>query len=140
MPPVDSNTIPTMPDIEVSLEGVVKLLKELNPNKASGPDGIPAHILKLAAEEVAPALCSIFQKSLDTGVLPSSWLCANISPVFKKGDRSLASNYRPVSLTSICCKSLSTLYTLKLWVTLITTQLSQTGSMALDNAILVNHN
>lgn len=46
-----------MPDIEVSLEGVVKLLKELNPNKASGPDGIPAHILKLAAEEVAPALC-----------------------------------------------------------------------------------
>ncbi|KAJ8042793.1 RNA-directed DNA polymerase from mobile element jockey [Holothuria leucospilota] len=106
LPPVDSNTIPTMPDIEVSLEGVVKLLKELNPNKASGPDGIPAHILKLAAEEVAPALCSIFQKSLDTGVLPSSWLCANISPVFKKGDRSLASNYRPVSLTSICCKVL----------------------------------
>jgi len=60
----------------------------------------------LAAEELAPALSVIFQKSIDTGDLPKSWLKANISPIFKKGDRTLASNYRPVSLTSICCKTL----------------------------------
>ena len=45
-------------------------------------------------------------KSLDTGKLPLSWSRANIAPIFKKGDRSLAANYRPISLTSICCKIL----------------------------------
>ena len=55
---------------------------------------------------MAPALSLIFQKSLTTGELPLSWLRANITPIFKKGDRSLASNYRPISLTSICCKIL----------------------------------
>ena len=46
------------------------------------------------------------QKSLDTGKLPLSLSQANIAPIFKKGDRSLVSNYRPISLTSICCKIL----------------------------------
>ena len=95
-----------MPDITIHVEGVSKLLKKLNPNKATGPDGISTRILQLTAEELAPALCIIFQKSLDTGEIPKSWLQTNISPIFKKGDRTLASNYRPVSLTSVCSKIL----------------------------------
>ena len=104
-PPQESNPqIPSMPDITIHVKGVSKLLKKLNPNKATGPDGISTRILQLTAEELAPALCIIFQKSLDTGEIPKSWLQANISPIFKKGDRTLASNYRPVSLTSVCSK------------------------------------
>ncbi len=38
-----------------------------------------------------------------TGTLPEDWLKANITPIFKKGNRNLAENYRPVSLTCICC-------------------------------------
>ena len=95
-----------MSDIIITTEGVAKLLHGLNPNKATGPDDIPARILQLAANELAPALQIIFQKSLDTGKLPLSWSQANIAPIFKKGDRSLAENYRPISLTSICCKIL----------------------------------
>ena len=87
-----------MPDIIITTEGVARLLHELNPNKATGPDDIPARILQLTANELAPALQIIFQKSLDTGKLPLSK--ANIAPIFKKGDRSLAYNYRPISLTS----------------------------------------
>ena len=41
---------------------------------------------------------------LSTGKVPDAWRSANITPVFKKGDRFKASNYRPVSLTSLCCK------------------------------------
>ena len=98
--------IPPMSDIDFTTEGVAKLLHGLNPNKATGPDDIPARILQLAANELAPVLQIIFQKSLDTGKLPLSWSQANIAPIFKKGDRSLAANYRPISLTSICCKIL----------------------------------
>jgi hypothetical protein len=104
LPHLPLGSIPSIPDFTISTHGVNKLLSDLNPHKASGPDEIPARILKVAAEEIAPALSIIFEKSLKTAEIPSSWLCANITPIFKKGDRDDASNYRPVSLTSICSK------------------------------------
>ena len=67
---------------------------------------MPSHILKMAANELAPTLTTILKKSLSTGILPSDWLTANITLIFKKGDGATASNYFPVSLTSICCKIL----------------------------------
>ena len=106
LPHESGSNIPPMPDITICPEGVEKLLKNLDPNKATGPDNIGPRILQIAAEELAPALSLIFQRSLDTGDLPESWLRANISPIYKKGDRTLAENYRPVSLTSVCCKVL----------------------------------
>ena len=51
---------PTMKNITVNIPGVIKLLKNLNPYKAAGPDTIPTFILKTAAEELAPALTKIF--------------------------------------------------------------------------------
>ena len=63
-------------------EGVAKLLHDLNPNTATGPDDIPARIRQLAANELAPALQIIFQKSLDTCKLPLSWSQANIAPIY----------------------------------------------------------
>ena len=100
LPQEPSTNIPPMPDIIITTEGVARLVHGLNPNKATGPDDITARILQLTANELAPALQRIFQKSLDTGKLPLSWSQANIAPIFKKRDRSLAYNYRPISLTS----------------------------------------
>ena len=59
-------------------------------------------------DEIAPILttCTTFQTSLDTGKIPDDWREAAIVPIFKKGDRHQASNYRPVSLTSVSCKVL----------------------------------
>ena len=62
--------------------------------------------LKTTAEQTAPILILIFNQSLPTGELPSDWLSANVSPIFKKGDKHTAENYRPVSLTCVCCKLL----------------------------------
>ena len=104
--PSSNKSYPIMSDIHVSLailDGVVKLLSELQENKAPGPHGLSPKILELCAKEVAPALTSIFNKSMLTGELPCDWLAANISPIHKKGDRAAASNYRLVSLTPICC-------------------------------------
>ena len=74
--------------------------------KATGPDRIPAYILKHCAPILAPILQSIFTQSLTTASLPHDWLCANINPLFKTGDRTDPTNYRPISLTSIPCKIL----------------------------------
>ena len=93
-----------MPEIKVSREGVLKLLLDLKENSASGPDKAPSHILKVAAEPISHCLQLLFTASLYTGKVPSDWKQANITPVFKKGERFKASNYRPVSLTCICSK------------------------------------
>ncbi len=74
--------------------------------KAPGPDNITPKILKACADSIAPLLQQIYQKSLSTGELPDDWLNANVSPIFKKGNRSDQANYQPVSLTSIPCKLL----------------------------------
>ena len=92
-----------MNDIVVSAVGVTKLLKGLNPSKALGPDELHPKVLKELASELG-LFAHLFQQSIDTGEIPKEW--ANICPLFKKGDRSLACNYRPVSLTCVPCKLL----------------------------------
>ena len=93
-------------DIAVSKDGVIKLLKGLNPSKALGPDELSPRVLKELATELGPIFAHLFQQSIDTGEIPKEWSLANICPLFKKSDRSLACNYRPVSLTCVPCKLL----------------------------------
>ena len=100
------NSTPVMPDIDISLNGLLKLMKNLKPGKAAGPDKLKPLLLKELRDEIAPIIKVIFDKSLQTGTLPTEWLTANVMPVFKKGDKSLAANYRPISLTCILCKVL----------------------------------
>lgn len=93
-----------MPNIKVTRTGVEKMLKDLDPNKASGPDKISPLILKQLATPISQHLQIIFQTSINSGTAPKQWRLATVSPIFKKGDRHLASNYRPVSLTAVACK------------------------------------
>ena len=97
---------PFMDDIVVSKDGVIKLLKGLNPSKALGPDELHPRVLKELATELGPVFAHLFQQSTDTGEIPKEWSLANICPLFQKCDRSLACNYRPVSLTCVPCKLL----------------------------------
>ncbi|XP_072021445.1 uncharacterized protein [Amphiura filiformis] len=97
---------PDIDPLEITAAGIEKLLHDLNPSKASGPDNIPNKILKECSVELAPLLSALFNQSISTGELPDDWTTANVSPVFKKGSKSDASNYRPISLTSVVCKCL----------------------------------
>lgn len=105
-PQLGINIINEISCIKVDQEGVLKLLKNLDPNKAPGPDEIPAYLLKECAGSIAPVLTSLYQASLDQGSVPSDWTKANVTPLFKKGDRSDPGNYRPISLTCVACKVL----------------------------------
>ena len=80
-----------MENIVVTKEGVTKLLKGLNPTKALGPDEIHHRVLKELATELGPVsrFAHLFQQSIESGELSKEWTLANISPLFKKGDRSL---------------------------------------------------
>ena len=79
-----------MEDIVVTKEGVTKLLKGLNPSKALGPDELHPRVLKELAPELGPIFAHLFQQSIDSGDIPKEWTLDNISPLFKKGDRSVA--------------------------------------------------
>ncbi|CAL4102579.1 unnamed protein product, partial [Meganyctiphanes norvegica] len=91
-------------NITITPEMVEKKLEKLNINKSCGPDEIHPHVLQKTAKAMSKPLAIIFQKSLDEGICPEEWKCANVTPIHKKGDRTEPSNYRPVSLTSQVCK------------------------------------
>ena len=94
----------TMHDIQITEEGVTKLLKNLNPHKVPGPDNIFPRSSKELATHISPILTIIFRKSYNTGEIPSIWKRAFVCPIFKKGKKFDAINYRPVSPTCIACK------------------------------------
>ena len=71
-------------DIAVSKDGVVKLLKGLNPSKALGPDELHPRVLKELATELGPVFAHLFQQSIDTGEIPKEWSLAKYLPPFQE--------------------------------------------------------
>ncbi len=106
LPPQHQSPHSYMPPITITAKGVDKLLQKLDPHKAAGPDNIKPRVLKELHAELTPILCFLFQLSIDQGKIPDDWRTANVTPIYKKGPKHLASNYRPVSLTCVLCKTL----------------------------------
>ena len=102
-------------DTFVSAEEVFNLIINLNTDKASGPDGISALMLKATANSIASPLAELFSLSLRTGKFPKLWKLANVVPIPKSNDKSDPSNYRPVSLLSIVRKILEKIVYSRLW-------------------------
>jgi len=96
-------------NIQIGTQDVEKLLIKLKPEKSPGPDQIHPRVLKECSKVLTLPLYLIFRKSMAEGRLPSSWKDANVTPIYKKGKRKEANNYRPVSLTSIVCKMMERL-------------------------------
>ena len=109
--PPNMKEYPQCPDITITENGVRKLLANLNVHKAAGPDGLTPKLLQLVADQIAPALTLLFQISYHSSSLPSDWRLAHIAPVYKKGERYKAVNYRPISLTCIACKMMEHIVT-----------------------------
>ena len=96
---------------------VLKVLKNLDPNKTPGPDGMHPKVLMEVAEEIAEPVYMIYEESLLTSSIPDYWEVASITSIFKGGDRKDPGNYRPVSLTSVLCKALEKLIRERFWIT-----------------------
>ena len=84
---------------------VEKVVKGLNPKSTCGKDGISTILLKKIPKIKAP-LTTIINQTLKTGIFPDRLKIAKVLPLSKKGDKTLFTNYRPISLLS----SISTIF------------------------------
>lgn len=91
-------------DIYISPDDVRRILLSLDDNKATGPDRIPAKLLRCCAPYISSSLSDVFNKSLSTGRVPAEWKVSNIIPIPKGGQKNEVSNYRPISLLPIVSK------------------------------------
>ena len=90
--------IHSLSSIAITPDEVQSVLQSLNIGKAAGPDSISNRLLNELAIPLSEPLCDLFNFSLQSGQVPSTWKEANVSPVHKKDDPSIISNYRPISL------------------------------------------
>ena len=89
---------------EIKEAEIEEIILNLNLNKATGPDLISHKMLRATVSTVSKPLSILFNRSITEGIFPNCWKVANVVPIFKKGERSSVSNYRPVSLLSCCSK------------------------------------
>ena len=91
-------------DIDFSCTRIKNLSDDININKAPGPDAIHGCVLKHCSISLCRPLSIIFKLSYNTGIIPTEWKSANIVPIYKKGDKEVVSNYRPISLICLTAK------------------------------------
>ena len=96
--------MPALSDVDITPDIVLEKLRIMQPYKSPGPDGWPPKVIKECADIICTPLSKLYSKSLSNGSLPKDWKIAYIVSIFKKGNKQLASNYRPISLTSIIGK------------------------------------
>ena len=100
------STFNTMPDFKITPKDVEFAISNLKNTVSRTPDHIPSLYIKKNSKALAKPLSILFNKSLETGKIPSIWKEALVVPVFKKGRRDDPGNYRPISLTSVVCRLL----------------------------------
>ena len=83
-------------------------INKLNINKSCGPDEVHPKMLKELVDFISVPFATLLNKTMNDGEIPEDWKKAIVSAIFKKGSKSLAENYRPISLTSIICKLMET--------------------------------
>ena len=97
------NTVVFTPDV------IEKKLLSLKSHSAPGPDGIHPRILKSCASSLKEPLSFVFEESMRSGRLPQDWKCTNITPIFKGGRKTAATNYKPINLCSVIAKTMESI-------------------------------
>ena len=104
LPPFRHLTGQRLDNIVIDSDEILSLIRGINPNKSNGPDIISGHMLRLCDKSIVLPLKLIFFNILRTGTYPLLWKLANVTPVYRKSDKQLVKNYRPISLLPLCGK------------------------------------
>jgi hypothetical protein len=109
------NSLLCFNSINISIMDVFKEMWSINLNQPTGPDGISARFIKECSFILSPIITILFNKSLKTSIFPNIWKFSFLSPTYKKGNKSLVTNYRPISKISIFPRIFSKLVNNKLF-------------------------
>ena len=104
LPPFELKTNSKLSSITIEESEIKDIIENLNPNKAIGPDFISNKMLIGTAHTVLKPLSILFNRILHDQSFPSPWKKSLVLPVYKKDDKTIASNYRPISLLSNVAK------------------------------------
>ena len=94
---------------DFTVDDVLAALNKLKLSPSSGPDGLPSIVFRRCAMVLSYPLLIIFRKSLSSRSVPSPWKDSDVMPLFKGGIHSSPTNYRPITKTSVCSKTLERL-------------------------------
>ena len=90
----------------IGIKIIRRRIRAIGRNKSVGPDLVSGEILKLGGEAMIPYLARLLDITMKNGALPGDWKTATVIPIHKGCDRSLVTNYGPVSLNSVVCKQM----------------------------------
>jgi hypothetical protein len=93
---------------------VSQAIKKLRTHKAAGSDNIPAELIKHGGTELKRRIHKLIRKIWEEETLPTEWTEGIICPIYKKGDRKICSNYRPITLLNVAYKIFTVLINNKL--------------------------
>ena len=85
-------------------EDINSIIKSLNPKKATGPDGIPIKIIKIATNIIDSHLTNLINRDIELNKFSENAKVASVRPIYKKDERSKIKNYRPVSILNAFSK------------------------------------
>ena len=123
--PLDLSSLPDTPTSHgapplcfdlFTVDEVLEALKNLDASKSPGPDEILPVFLKSCCNELSPILCDLFNFFVQKGKVPKAWKEANVVPIYKGGvkPKDDVGSYRPVSLTSVLCKVIEKLISIRI--------------------------
>jgi hypothetical protein len=98
-----------MESIVLTVKEMEQIVKSLKPKNSFGYDEISTKVLKLSAPFISSPINYVCNKMLSQGVFPDRLKYATVIPLYKKGDRSYMSNYRPISLLNSFSKIFETI-------------------------------
>ena len=103
------HSVSNAPTVELSSfqfndQDILKIIRILHINKAHDCYDISIRMIKICDQSIVKPLSIIYQNFLNTGTFPDIWKKSNIVPVYKKDDKQIIDNYRPLSLLPACGK------------------------------------
>ena len=93
-------------NVVISVNEVESILKNLDPSKSPGPDGLTSRLLKEIASDISCPITELFNKSLNNGIFPTKLKDSNLTPVFKSGQKDVVTNYTGIALLPVLSKVL----------------------------------
>lgn len=94
------NNLPCINLLSVSENDILSAIKELKNKPTAGFDQVPSYVIKDCSNVLAFPLSIILNASLKSSVYPQIWKSARVCPIFKSGDPSNVTNYRPIAILS----------------------------------------